>query len=501
MSKGWAANSSVKRLSDFWLIIIIVAGHLQAIFFYGATFWVDSEIYVYHSFLFGPLQEARETLADPRIWYAFPSYLHYGEGLIWHFVSKLPLALIWPAMAGFQHVCGILAQAYLFTTLNRIAEGKSRLLLIPCLLMSFFPFYQTMHNCLMTEALAGNMLVLALTAGLRLACCPRKRDYAYLALSSLGVMFRAYLGGLPFIALLILLLFRRISLAGAVKTGALCGLGFLFSPLWFWGVGGELRLVPNQGLHYMWVVSVNAPAVPPAAAAYADTVSWPDEGVKQRLLSGEFSRFDAIAAGEHWHKNGLTRAEAEAESLKIGNLFLDQPGQWKRRITAALICLGVPEAAWLPVSWQHRRQPDRAKMYAHLMEHYKYLSWVAPSEATYKALSSLPYFHDGPEHLLMKEAWRPYLNFTSPERARDILGLSKVPLGLWAALGLGAGIFMFRRGYKLPGALFVGIFLALFFSFYLANMPGIRYSYLALLLYLAAFSTALALPKTKAYQA
>jgi hypothetical protein len=421
-----------------------------------------------------------------------------GEPFIWYLVSKLPTPVIWPAMALVQHGIGALAQFYLFSTLNTIRS--SRLLIIPCLLMSFFPFYQAMHNCLMTEAISGAGLLAALAAGLRLAYAPRKRDYAYLALSGLGAFFRVYLVVVPFGALCLLFIFRKISFVKAAATGCFCLVGLALSPAWIFLATGQVW-IPNLGVNAMWQHSVFAPATPPAAQAYIDTLSWPDEIVKQRLISGDFSRFDTIAASEHWHKNGLTRPQAEAASNKIGALFLDQPGVWKRRITAALICLGVPEAAWLPASWQHGRQPDRQKMYTHQINSYRYFSWAAPSEETYNALSSLPYFHDGPEHSLMKEAWRPYLNFASPERARDILGLSKAPLGLWALLGLGACIFMFARGHIFPGALCVGIFFFFFFSFYMVNVSSICYSYLALLLYFSAFSTALAVQKTKGYQA
>jgi hypothetical protein len=250
---------------------------------------------------------------------------------------------------------------------------------------------------------------------------------------------------------------------------------------------GQIQL-PNMGINAMWQYSVFAPATPSTVTAYVNTLPWPDEAVKQRLLSGDFSRFDTIDTSVHWQKNGMTREQSFAASQKIGALFLEQPGQWKRRTTAALVCMGIPEATWLPLAWQHRRQPDREAMFAHQMTMYRYFSWVNPSEAQYNQLSSLPYFHDGPEHSLMKAAWQPYLNFSSSERARDLFGLSRVPLGLWALLGLGACTFLLIRGNILPGTLFTGVFLLLFFSFHFTNVPSIRYSYLGILLYFAAFA-------------
>jgi hypothetical protein len=83
-------------------------------------------------------------------------------------------------------------------------------------------------------------------------------------------------------------------------------------------------------------------------------------------------------------------------SHNCATLFLEQSGQWKKRITAALVCMGIPEAVYLPLDWQHERQPEREKSYIHQVTHYRYLSWVAPNESQYNQLSSLPYFHDGP---------------------------------------------------------------------------------------------------------
>jgi len=240
----------------------------------------------------------------------------------------------------------------------------------------------------------------------------------------------------------------------------------------------------------MWEQSVLAPASPPAVTAHVDTLLWPDEATKQRLLSGDFTRFDTIAVSACWQKNGMTGKQAGETSHKIGALFRDQPGQWKRQITAALVCMGIPEAILLPLDWQHTRHPDRKKGYAHQMASYKYFSWVTPKESEYNTLSSLPYYADTPEHLLLKVAWKPYLNFSFPERVRDIFGLSRVPVGLWALLGLGSFIFMLARGNILSGILFIGLFLLLFFSFYSVNIPSIRYSYLTILLYFAAFAAA-----------
>ena len=78
---------------------------------------------------------------------------------------------------------------------------------------------------------------------------------------------------------------------------------------------------------------------------------------------------------------------------------------------------------------------------------------------------------------------------------RDVLGLSQAPLGIWALLGLGACIFMFARGNILPCVLLIGVFLLLFFSFYTVNIPSIRYSYLALLLYFVSMAIAASTPR------
>ena len=482
-----------RKISNCWLIAIVIVGHFYAIFFFGATFWVDSEAYIYLSQLFESAQKAQSIMNDPKLW-IYTDHIPLGEPFIWYLVSKLPTSLIWPAMAFTQHFISALAQIYLFSTLNAIRSG--RLLVIPSLLMSFFPFYQAMHNSLMTEAISGACFLVALTACLRLAYAPRTRDYVYLAFSGFGAFFRVYLVIVPFFSLFLLLIFRKTTFVKTVVMGCFCIVGLALSPVIFWRMASQVW-IPGLGMNTMWQDSVFAPATPPVVTAYVDTLSWPDEATKQRLLSGDFSRFDTIAVSVFWQKIGIARKQAFNISKKIGTLFLEQPGQWKKQITAALVCMGIPEARLLPLDWQHTRQPDRKKGYARQMGSYKFFSWVAPDKSQYNALSSLPYFHDGPEHLLMKAAWQPYLNFSSPERLRDPLGLSRISPGFWALLGLAACIYMLKRGDILPSALFIGSFLLLFFSFYSVNIPSIRYSYLAFPLYFTAFAAAMVMPRCR----
>ena len=388
-------------------------------------------------------------------------------------------------MALIQHSAGVLAQAYLFTTLNKIKS--SRLLIIPCILMSFFPFYQAMHNSLMTEALSGACFIVAIAAGLRLAFAPRRRDYVYLMLSGLGAFFRAYLITAPLISAFVLLVFRKISFPKAAFCGACCSIGLLLTPGWIFFTTGQLW-VPSLGMNAMWQSSVFAPSAPPAVKAYADTLSWPDESVKQRLLDGNFTRFDTVATSIHWHDLGLSKQQAFALSQTIASLFDEQPGIRKRRISAALTCMGISGERWLPVTWQHRRQPDSEILYQHQIKSYKYFSWISPNANQYNALSSMPYYNDGPEHSLLKDAWRPYLDFSSPERLRDIFFLAMVAPFCWFLLALLAFSFLlFRKQYLICSLFFLNFSMA-FFVFYTVNVPSLRYGYLAILLYMTTFA-------------
>lgn len=476
-------------------IAIIILGHLHAIFFYGATFWVDSEAYVYLSRMFTSAQNTQDILADPELW-LYSAHIPLGESLAWFLVSKLPTPFIWPAMALIQHGCGVLAQGYLFTTLNRM--NGNILLLIPCLLMSFLPFYQAMHNSLMTEALSGACFLVALSSCLRLAYCPRKRDYIFLALSGLGAFFRAYLVVTPFISIFVLFIWRKISFRKVLLVGSGCGIGLLLTPVWVFFSTGQLW-IPTLGVNAMWQSSVFAPSAPPAVKAYVDTLSWPDESVKQRLLGGTFTRFDTVDTSIHWHDSGLTKQQAFALSQTIASLFDKQPGIWKRRISAALTCMGLAGERWLPIHWQHRRQPDPETSYQHQISAYKYFSWIAPDEKQYTALSSMPYYNDGPEHNLLKDAWKPYLNFSSPEWLRDVFFLAMVAPYCWFLLALLAFLFLlFRKQYLICGLLSCNFF-AIFLVFYATNIPSIRYSYLPILLYITTLAIS-TLPIGKRYK-
>ena len=483
-----------QRLPTYWLVVIIIIGHVHAILFYGATFGVDAQVYIILSQLFESAQKAQTIIADPKLW-IYTDHIPLGEPFVWYLVSKLPTSAIWPALAFLQHFIGAVSQIYLFSTLNTIRSR--RLLVIPCVLMSFFPFYQTMHNSLLTEAISGACFLVAMAACLRLAHAPRKRDYVYLALSGLGAFFRVYIVTAPLFGLFLLFSFRKIRFMKAAALGCLCILGLTLSSAWIFGMTGQLW-VPNFGLSAMWDDSIHSPATPAAVTAYADTLPWPDEATKQRLFSGDFRRFEAIAVSSCWAKSGMTKKQAMDTAQKISTLFREQPGQWKRQLTAALVCMGIPEATLLPRQWQHGRHPELEKERTFRRGgDSKYFSWITPDEPFYNTLTSMPWFPDTPGHSLFKAAWKPYLKFSTPERVKDIFGLSHIPLGIWALLGLGACVFMLARGNTFPGILFTGLFLIFFSLFYSINIPMDRYSYHAVLLYFTAISTAVAMQQKK----
>lgn len=473
---------------NLWLIAIIVAGHLHAIFFYGATFWVDSEAYVHLAQFFLSPHNAQALMADPKLW-LYTSHIPLGEPFIWFLVSSLPEALIWPALALIQHGCGALAQIYLFTTLNKLGGG--RLLIFPCLAMSFLPFYQAMHNCLMTEALSGACFLTALAACLRLAFYPRKRDYAFLLISGLGAFFRTYFVLVPLVSLFVLFLWRKIPLTKTALLGGACTFGLLLTPAWVYLTTSQLW-IPSLGVNAMWQTANFAPRTSPAVTAYVNTLSWPNEKTKQHLLNGKFSRFDTIAASVHWQEAGMTRQEANAASLHIAALFNAQHKMWKTKTGAALICMGVPNT-WLPTAWRPGRVKNPEQLQQRQEDAYRFFSWVAPDEKRYAHQSSLPYYHNSPEHELLKQAWRPYLNFSSPERSRDIFYLSAVPPVAWAVLGAISILVLALSGKGLCAALAGLNFLALLAVFYTAGIPGVRYVYLPLLLYLSSIAMMAAL--------
>ena len=148
---------------DGAFLMIILVGHFYGIGL-GATFWVDSEAYIIVSRIFGSEQTARQFLGSSHA--LVYSHVMWGEGLLWYAISRLRTELIWPALIVVQHGVAIASQYIVFRALNKAWPCRIHLLL--CAVMSFFPFYQSMHNALMTESLSASFLLMAIGASINI---------------------------------------------------------------------------------------------------------------------------------------------------------------------------------------------------------------------------------------------------------------------------------------------------------------------------------------------
>ena len=317
---------------------IIVAGNLYGLIVYGATFWVDSGGYIYVSPIFESLQKAKEmfntTIVD------FWSHAGRGIPFFWFLLSKLPEAWIWPVMALTQHALAAAAMIYLFSTLNRLYP--TRLHLVTCGILSFLPFYQSMHNMLMTESISSSCALFALAAALNLNDHGRghKGSLAVLLVSTfVAVQVRFYFIIFPAAYLAVLLVRQKLPIGKIILSGLICVAALLAAPSYRFFAVGTFRL-PQVSV---WYINTGARAsrhTPESVLRYAATLSWPDSTFPAKLATTGLDSYDLKRLFQFWQDQGLSYDQMVTISKTLFRHYREDKGNFIRSLMATPACLG-----------------------------------------------------------------------------------------------------------------------------------------------------------------
>jgi len=454
---------------------------------YGATFWVDSGIYIYASPIFESLQKAKEMFyTSPNIF----SHVSWGIPFFWFLLSKLPEAWIWPVMALTQHALAAAAMIYLFSTLNRLYP--TRLHVVTCGILSFLPFYQSMHNMLMTESISSSCALLALAAALNLNDHGDRHrgSLAVLLVSTfVAVQIRPYFIIFPAGYLAALLVKQKLPPGKIILSGLICVAALLAAPSYRFFAVGTLRL-PYGGLGYIEVGHSASRHTPESVLRYAATLSWPDSTFPAKLATTGLAKDDLRRLSHFWRDQGLSYDQMLTISKTLFRHYREAEGNFTRSLMATQVCIGFPSLLLLmPDIYVPGRGMSGKQLFEHFMEHYRYLSWINPSKEIYGRLTTLHYFGDSADHQLFLRAWAPYVRFPNTFWLNDPFGLGRVFPDIWFIIGvLSISYLAYRR--NLVAAFFILPMLAMITIIYQIPVAGIRYCYIFVIMDIIAASIA-----------
>lgn len=482
----WFTRPSSNRT----LLAIILLGHIYGLSL-GAVFWVDSGMYILFANYFGPIERVQQFYSStPGIF-----WLPGGVALLWHLASQLPIEYIWPTVAVVQHVCAIISQYLVFHALNK--AWPSRIHLVFCALMSFLPFYQSMHNALMTESLSTSFLLVSVAASINIL---KKNgngnlNFVIMALGIfMAIQFRYAILILAAPLFFVLMILRAISLRRFAIASVVVVLAAVAWPVYKHFLGAPFTM-PDITFVKLDIAAYTFPETPPAAMEYAKSLDWPDHTYIEKLSKG-FHISELHVLADYWLSKGYSMKEISEMSNEF---FLIARNNQKieyhiGNLAMSLTAAGLTAQFYLlPKDWIVFKGYTPAAMAKHQRQHFRYLSWTSPSKQEYEdmVMHYFPTRPDAPEKALFIAAWTPYLNFSPEYPFRDPFRFGKLPPDFFAFAGILSILLLIIMGEKTSCLFFVPICIHVVF-YLLQYMGAIRYSYPVIMMHIIVSSILIA---------
>lgn len=480
-----------------YLALIICITHAYFLIADGATFWIDAIAYVNLGDAMATQGGMAAFYRDAGAW--FYSHLQPGVPLLWLVLKPFPENLQWPVLAIVQHGIAGWATYYAFVTLDKYWPSKAHILL--CALVCTLPFYQALHNSLMTESITSSLLMLGFSLWIRLVKGDADTTHLHLKLMMCMLLvgqFRGYLVLAIFVLALIALHVRRELVTRHAAGYLLAGfLAISIFPMYRYAVTGEF-FYPGGGMNRLMAgLWVNMSPSAPVREEIIRSRAFDDTDIDKILHDG-LSYPEAIDLGLAWKAGGMANAEINALAERMGvALSKDGADVYHKRLLMGLASSGLvlPYCMTaMPVEVYPGMSPDA--MCKHLLGHYKYLAWInAPGHGHFiqaffvsrNAFDAIPGWADSQREIA--SMLKPY-TYDAPVPLRDPLFLGKLPPDVWVVLAiLGAALLLVRERIVGCGILIVvasNFAVAFFFP-----VGDIRYAYAVFPLYFLCMSIAL----------
>jgi len=485
----WAVSPDPRYRT--YLAAIIIVTNISSLFSFGATFWIDSLVYVgLGSVMFSDLNSFYGV-------YGTHLYSHVGPGMsfVWALAQQLPIPLQWPVIAVFQHVFAGAALYFIFDVLNK--WWPSRLLLGGCIAISFLPIYQAFQNSIMTESLSCSLLLIAISLCIEIA-----KSRALLLSQGVGLclclffatQFRAYFG-VTIAAIGMVAVALRISPGKQVLVVISLLVTFVFAelafPLWRYSQS-ERWFLPGEGFNKLLAACWFNRNPSDAVLRTVEQNPLPAGMTWRRFIRDEASYGQICQILDAWIAAGLSKDEIDRRSQEIAKaLISDRPDSFRARLASGLCSSGITSALYL------MEPPNVARpLVSHEISHFRWLSWLNFDYSQERKDFFLTW---DVKHIPLSRQSGLALNLALEEYTIDgIPGLWRNPLGLgWilpdviALIGL-VGLILIVISREWNVALIFGLpFFTNVAVTGLFPLASIRYCYPLLPIYVLAFTLSL----------
>lgn len=486
-------HSSTSRANALVLAFLVIALHAYFLWIFGATFWFDSMDYVNLG------NEVVLPHSGPRFFYL--QHQGVGEGFLWMQCVELLGERAWLGLAIVQHGLSVLATLWFCLTLSSTESLPVRLGMpgayLAALLLTCHPFLRAFDNSIMTESVAGSMLLLCLGAGIRLLDGQGRSNVAILVLAAVvGTQFRSYLAPIAVGLLVCVWLFREVgraplrsTLGLGVRTSSIA-LGALAFPVLRW-LGTGFFFLPNFAF---WSVPVAIENNPGLAADFftgieADLPSEMTASRLEKLTTKPMNIYDWAQIAQEMMNRGAGLDETSRSFSQLASaLRTESTDTIVNQLALPGMALGFTRYDLLfSPDYRIRRAFDVRGLAQFNDFHYRWLSWtISPDHSPWfrdymKRYRQRPAYFP-PAHLDQYESVAPYLK-VSGVRRKDPLGLVNVPPDVWLlAATLGLLVLLYRS--PCVACLLAVPAVVSYFIMLACGIGGIRYFHLMMLVYL-----------------
>jgi hypothetical protein len=490
MSNHLFRTRNDSRLSYFILIGIIIFIHGLSFIAFGSTYWYDSIAYFdlsYHIFEGGGIAA----------FYAGPGYYLYqhlsvGPSLMWGSFNSLFGRNTWSVYALIQHGIAIISLFYFLVSCRKYL--RIWVLLPIAVSLTLHPFYESLHNAVMTESVASSMLMFLAGAALNLLSEKDKIGHhlAIFVISGIiGIQFRVYLVLMAMALLLGIILFKNwrqwfIFLIAAVL---ICSSVFYF-PIIRWVATGKYFLANGDCISAtiaLWSNTSQSKRVENILEAQ----DFPPGINPKEVVAKGMSYEQSVLWASHLAKKGLTDQQIRQTISRVAwRIRLDNWQNISSQIDSALAGIGV-----LSVSLFHKRNGllsegmTTGEWRSHNRRHLKWLSWTSGNDYN-AALNHFVNMYKTSNWYHRAAIDRMYdaihSNLSTFKLSRDVLMLSKIGLDVWVFGWIFGVIILIKRSEKELVLILGTPPLINYISMLMIGFGNIRYSYILLPFYFTA---------------
>lgn len=421
---------------------LVVVVHLYALLAFGATFWVDSRVYV-------ALAEAMRTQQGLLDFYQQGgrwvfAHIQPGVSVLWLGLELLPEQFRWPVLAIFQHSIAAFALLFAFQTLNRYWPSPLHLIFV--IVVLFLPPYQAFHNALLTESLTSSLLLIAFATCLRVGLEDRvKSRDVWLGLLTILLItqFRSYWGAVLTLMMAVSLLKRRLLFSVWIPLLTLVALVAAAAfPFYRYCQTGEFFLPQGAMNSLITGLQVNPDPSDKVRATF-EAADFPTSMPSSVVLSKGLDLRGAVAIGREWRAAGLDDDAINARAERLGKALAGDGFEIQiRRAVYGIASLGSVKVFDL-------RGPDHeifrgmtmAEMAEHQRYYYEWFGWIAKDD--YRQFLSqffVPDFNltafpfDNQAGAKLHESMSNYLSEV-PSYFRNVMAIGSLPPDVWLAAG------------------------------------------------------------------